>query len=79
MRRKKLRHRQAVVKDEWKMRPKIINSLRAGPKTIPELTRELNVPSDELVYWLMSMRQYGLIEEVQGSNVEGYYSYQLNR
>jgi DNA-directed RNA polymerase specialized sigma subunit len=52
-------------------------ALKAGPKTVPEVAAELNMPSAEAMYWMMTLRKYELIVETEEVTDEGYYKYTL--
>ena len=66
-----------VLRDEMVMRDKIIAVLQEGPKTIPDIAEALGNPTQEVVYWVMGMRRYGLVKEKGRPNDEGYFSYEL--
>ena len=65
-----------IVREEPLMHRRILEALRAGPMTVPELARAIGRPTDEVVYWVMGMRRYGKIRELAGSPDDGYFRYQ---
>jgi hypothetical protein len=65
-----------IVREEPVMRGRILAALANGPLTIPEIAAELEVPSHEVVLWVMGMRRYGHVAEVKGANDSGYFSYE---
>jgi predicted transcriptional regulator len=67
-----------ILRDEMFMRDKIIDLLRAGPKTIGEIATELDYPSNEVMIWIMSMRRYGIITEMPKERTDDYYQYKLH-
>ena len=71
------------VKEELKnfnrMKRAIRTALEAGPKTIPELTGELNISAAEVTYYLMSLRKYGVVETGELDDMDEYYQYQLKK
>lgn len=72
-----MRDVREVMREEMVMRDRIIEVMRDGPKTVPEVAQALKRPSDEVVYWIMDMRKYGLIAETEELTEEGYYKYRL--
>ena len=66
-----------VVRDEMVMRDRIAAILRDAPATIPTIADRLGSPSDEVVFWVMAMRRYGMIEEAGKVGPDGYFSYGL--
>lgn len=58
-----------------KTRKKIIEVLKDGPRTVPEVAKATAMPSHEVLWKLMGMRKYGLV--VEGEERDGYYQYAL--
>jgi hypothetical protein len=65
-----------IVREEPLMRALILSLLERGPLTIPEIAAELEVPTHEVVLWVMGMRRYGHVQEVKGATDEGYFRYE---
>jgi len=65
-----------TVKDEMVMREKILSELVQGPQTIPQLASALDVPSSEVMFWVMAMWRYGFVEEIGKPDSEGYCKFQ---
>lgn len=59
------------------MRKKLVQILKNGPKTIPEITQEMELPATEVVYYLMTLRKYGEIIVGELDDTDEYYFYQL--
>jgi len=57
------------------MADRIFEILGDGGKTIPEIAEALGAPGNEVVYWLMTMRRYGKVEETGSANDDGYFTY----
>jgi predicted transcriptional regulator len=72
-----VRDKREVIREETFMQKKILELLKKGPKTIPEIARALNKPPAEIMYWMMSMRKYQLVEETGEASEKGYYKYGL--
>jgi hypothetical protein len=73
---KNLRNLGEVVRDEMVMKEKILEFLEDGPKTLPQMAMHLNAPANEVIFWVMGLRRYGVIEEVGKPDSEGYFSYE---
>ena len=65
-----------IVREEPLMRARILSLLERGPLTIPEIAAGLEVPTHEVVLWVMGMRRYGHVQEVKGATDEGYFRYE---
>jgi len=66
-----------IVRDEMLMRDEVVSVLSSGPKTIPEMAAAIARPVREVMFWVMSARKYGYVEELKEPTNEGYYKYQL--
>jgi len=56
-------------------RRRIVEALRSGPKTVPEIAAQANVPPHETLWHLMSMKKYGKL--VEGQQQGDYFEYAL--
>ncbi len=65
-----------VVREEPFMRARILDVLRGGPRTVPEIAAAIGCPTHEVVFWVMGMRRYGHLREVRGVTDEGYFRYE---
>ncbi|MFZ5643794.1 MAG: MarR family transcriptional regulator [Bacillota bacterium] len=70
-----VRDLREVIRDEMLMRDRIMEILRNGPKTLPEIAQVLGYPSYEVMCWVMGMRKYGYISEAGEVTDEGYHRY----
>jgi len=66
-----------IIKAEMFFRDKIIAALKEKPLTIPEIATHLGQPTAQVMYWVMALRKYGVIEETEEVTDEGYYKYKL--
>ncbi|NOZ86562.1 MAG: MarR family transcriptional regulator [Deltaproteobacteria bacterium] len=66
-----------VLRDEWIMRPRILELLKEEPRTIPQLAEALGKPSNEVMLWVMAMWRYDLLEETGKANREGFFTYKV--
>jgi hypothetical protein len=65
-----------VMREEPLMHHLILQALRPGPMTVPELSQAIGRPTEEVVLWVMGMRRYGKIRELTGPTDGGYFRYQ---
>jgi predicted Rossmann fold nucleotide-binding protein DprA/Smf involved in DNA uptake len=65
-----------VMREEPVMRSRILEALRGGPLTVPEIAAAIGAPPHEVVFWVMGMRRYGWLAEVKGNTVDGYFQYE---
>ncbi len=72
-----MRDKREVIREEMVMRNRIMEVLKEGPKTVPEVAEALGKPTAEVMFWMMAMRKYALIEETEEMTEEGYYKYRL--
>jgi predicted Rossmann fold nucleotide-binding protein DprA/Smf involved in DNA uptake len=70
------REMREVVREEMAMHGPILDALKDGPRTVPEIAEAIGRPTHEVVVWLMGMRRYGWLSEVKGSADDGYFRYQ---
>jgi hypothetical protein len=69
------REKTEIAKDEMAWRNRIHDALRLGPRTVPAVAGELGRPSYEVMYWMMSLRKYGLVAESEEADDAGFYEY----
>lgn len=60
-----------------KIKKTILNALKGGDKTVPQLAEELNMPMDEVVFQLMSMLKYGFVETGEIDDDDEYFYYRI--
>ncbi len=66
---------EEVLRDEMVMRDRIAETLRDGPKTIPEIAEALVAPAEEVTLWVMAMRRYGTLEDLPKAKADDYFRY----
>lgn len=66
-----------VLRDEFLRRERLVEVLRSGPRTIPELARVLEAPAAEVSKWVMAMRRYGRVRDLPKAREDDYYRYEL--
>ncbi len=71
-----IRDVREVIREEPVMRVRILEALREGPLTVPEIATAIGAPAHEVVFWVMGMRRYGWLAEIKGNTVDGYFQYE---
>ncbi|NLF67932.1 MAG: winged helix-turn-helix transcriptional regulator [Candidatus Anammoximicrobium sp.] len=56
-------------------RRRIVDALKSGPKTVPQIAAQANLPPHETLWHLMSMKKYGKL--VEGQQQGDYFEYAL--
>lgn len=57
----------------------ILEALKEGDLTVKQLTEKLQIPSDEVVYYLMSLVKYGFVKTGAIDDMDEYFTYKLNK
>ena len=57
------------------IKKQILEALKDEDLTIKQLTEKLNMPSDEVVYYLMSLVKYGFVKTGEVDDMDEYYTY----
>lgn len=65
-----------VLRDGMANSQRILEELRRGPKTIPELAEVLRAPPREVLLWVMALRRYGRVSDLPKAPTDEYYRYQ---
>ncbi len=60
-----------------KLKRKILKSLEAGEKTIPEIAKEMEDDTEAITYNLMTLLKYGFVEAGNLDEDDEYYYYKL--
>ena len=54
---------QTLVRDQKKLHQSICALIREEGKTVPEISTQLGIPSHEVLWFLTSMKKYGIVIE----------------
>jgi len=57
----------------------MLDALAVEELTVKQMTTKLNMPSDEVVYNLMSLVKYGFVKIGDIDDMDEYYTYKLNK
>jgi predicted ArsR family transcriptional regulator len=61
-----------------KVKKDILGALKKSDEmTIPEIAEKLNMPTHSVVYYLMSLLKYGMVETTRLDDMDEYYYYKL--
>jgi hypothetical protein len=66
---------QASVKEQGRIRKALRSALAGGPRTVPELGAQCELPTPTVLWHLMAMRRYG--EVVEAGEAGDYVRYAL--
>jgi predicted ArsR family transcriptional regulator len=69
-------YRRELARMELGMKRRFIDTLRKGPKTIPQVADELGITEHEAMWWMMGFVRYGYVTVSERANEEGYFVYQ---
>lgn len=54
---------QALYKEQRQLQQAICKFIRETPKTIPEIAKEIGKPSHEVLWFIASLKKYGIVIE----------------
>ncbi len=67
------------LKQFSKIKKLILDALQEEDCTIEQLTKKLNMPKHEIVFYLMSLVKYGFVQTGAIDDMDEYYSYKLKK
>ncbi len=62
-----------------KIKKNILESLKEEDLTIDQLTQKLEIPKDQVVFYLMSLVKYGYVQTGAIDDMDEYFSYKLKK
>ncbi len=57
----------------------MLDALKDEDLTVKQMSEKINMPTDEVVYYLMSLVKYGFVQTGEVDDMDEYYSYKLNK
>ena len=57
----------------------ILKALETGEKTIPQISKEIELPLEVVTYHLMSLRKFYEIDEGEIDDMDEYFFYKLKK
>jgi len=70
---------KAKRKEFNKKKKLILKALESGPKSIPQLAKEIDLSIDVITFHLMTLRKYGDVETGELDDMDEYFSYKLKQ
>lgn len=70
-----LRDPREVIREEPLMHAPILAAVADQPLTIAGIAERLSRPTQEVVYWVMGMRRYGLLVEGPEADDDGFFTF----
>ena len=67
------------LKEFSRIKKAILEALKDGDQTIIQLAEKLNMPKHDMVFYLMSLVKYGLVDTGEVDDMDEYYSYKLKK
>jgi predicted Rossmann fold nucleotide-binding protein DprA/Smf involved in DNA uptake len=64
-----------VIRDEPIMHRPVLEALREGPLTVPQIAEAIGHPAHEVMFWVMGMRRYRMVVELPDADDDGYFQY----
>jgi predicted transcriptional regulator len=65
--------KKAMAKDQRDTIKVILDALKAGPLTVPEIAAQTRIPSEKALWYVMALKRYGKVAE---AGIAGdYYQY----
>ena len=70
---------QTILKEQQTVRKRILQAMRGEPKSIPQLAEATEIPAHDVLWYVASMKKYGVIVETGMDEDYEYYLYQLTK
>jgi len=67
------------LKNFTRIKKSILDALRENDMTIDQLTLKLDMPKHEVVFYLMTLIKYGLVQTGAIDDMDEYFSYKLKK
>ncbi len=61
------------------IKKQMLDALAEEDLTVKQMTEKLQMPSDEVVFYLMSLVKYGFVVTGDIDDMDEYYTYKLNK
>lgn len=61
------------------IKKRMLDALAEGDLTVAQMSEKLEMPTHEVVYYLMSLVKYGFVKTGDIDDMDEYYSYKLNK
>jgi len=61
------------------IKKRMLDALKEEDLTVKQMSEKINMPTDEVVYYLMSLVKYGFVKTGDIDDMDEYYTYKLNK
>jgi hypothetical protein len=61
------------------VKKKMLEALKEEDLTIKQMAAKINMPTDEVVYYLLSLVKYGFVKTGEIDDMDEYFTYKLNK
>jgi Fic family protein len=58
---------------------KMLDALKEEDLTVKQMSEKIDMPTHEVVYYLMSLVKYGFVKTGEVDDMDEYYTYKLNK
>lgn len=58
---------------------KMLDALKEEDLTIKQMAAKIDMPTDEVVYYLLSLVKYGFVKTGEIDDMDEYFTYKLNK
>jgi len=70
---------QELLKAQQSVRKTLERALSGGPHSVPQLAHATGIPAHEVLWYVASMKKYGLVAEAGTDESGDYYLYRLTK
>jgi hypothetical protein len=67
------------LKEFSRIKKQMLEALATDELTIKQLAEKLNMPTDEVMYHLLSLVKFGFVKVGEIDDMDEYYSYKINK
>ncbi len=57
----------------------MVDALKEQDLTVKQMSEKINMPTDEVMFYLMSLVKYGIVVTGEIDDMDEYYTYKLNK
>ncbi len=68
-------YRKELSRMELGMKRKVLEALRGGAETIPDVADALGITTHEAMWWMMGFVRYGYATVSERANADGFFIY----
>jgi predicted transcriptional regulator len=67
------------LKEFNRIKKLMLEALKEQDLTVIQMSEKINMPTDQVVYYLMSLVKYGFVKTGDVDDMDEYYTYKLNK